>query len=258
MNTKRYIIQSSVLLLALFAGQIQAQISANPVNSSGAKEWTVSASGTYVYQHIGNELVTSNRFLAKSGWGLVDWLDAYVVAGASNLVLDRQDGGIVSDYRDSYRFTYGAGLNGMVGKQLQLWFGGSALRFRSEGNFREPLIISGQTYIKRFEMNYDWREVKAYLGIALNISQFKVYVAGAGWHLWRIEKKKEYRDYGSSTSFVGNERGEYASGLYTGAIIGIEMALPNRCALTVEALLFNESNLQIMAGICQTGWQGMD
>ncbi|MBN2414447.1 hypothetical protein JXO52_01325 [bacterium] len=257
MKNRLYDILPSVLLLLSLAGSAQAQISGNPVGTSGTKEWTVSASGTYFYQYIGNTLATSNRFLAKSGWGVVEWLDAYLVAGASNLVLDRQDGGIVSDYRDVYRFTYGAGINALVGDRLQLWFGGSALRFQSEGDFREPLIVGGQTYVKRFEMNYDWREVKAYLGIVMNISRFKIYCAGAGWHLWRIEKKKEYRDSATSTSYVGNEQGEFASGLYTGAIVGIEMSLPQRFSISLEALLFNESNLQIMAGISQTGWQGM-
>ena len=258
MKKRRTTIISAFLFLLLFAGGAGAQIAGNPVASSGTKEWTVGLSSTYFYQTIGRELTTANRFLLKSGWGVFPWLDLYVMGGASNLKMDRRDDYTISDYSDKYRFAYGGGVNALVGDKLQLWFGANAMRFKSRGNFTEPLLITGQTYIKRFEMNYDWREFKGYLGIAFNIGSFTFYGAGAGWYLWRIESKDEYRDGNGSVSYIGHDEGEYSSGLYTGAIVGIEMKLPQRYTITLEALLFNERNLQIMAGISQTGWQKME
>jgi len=244
-----------ILLTMLTVNSLSAQISGNPVNSSGVKEWTISASGTYFHQGIGTEIATAKRLLVKSSWGVTPWFDLYILGGAANLELRKRAVTSISDYKDKYRFAYGMGFNAAIGNKLQLWFGGNALRHKSEGNFTEPLEIGSQTYTRRFQMEYDWREFKSFLGVIYKYNQFSFYAAGAGWYLWRLDDKEEFLDSANSSSYQGRATGEFLSGFYTGAIVGIEMNLPDNYAITIEALLFNQSNLQFMVGISQTGYQ---
>ncbi len=242
-----------IMLCGAVAGTGWAQMAGNPTGTTGARQWTINANGTYFYQGVGSEKVVSNRFLLKSNWGVTDWLDLYIQGGVANLE-SRVNSLNTTDYRDKYRFAYGGGFSTSYGPgKLKAWASANVLRFRSQGNFIETLLIGSQTYDKRFEMGYDWREFRAFLGSSYSYRRFTFYLAAAGWYLWRLDTKDEYLESGSSSTYMGQVKDTYRSGLWSGLLAGIQMNLPQHYAINIEVLLFNETNVQIMAGISQTG-----
>lgn len=255
MNRKRYII--GIFLVAIFiCPTLFAQTFGSPIETRGTGEWTLSAVGTYMNQQVGTETTVSTRALVKSAWGITPWLDFYVMGGGVQVDLEKNDANI-TDYSDKYRLGYGAGLNLLFkpSRSTKFWIvaGGQVLRFKSEGSFYEDLIVGSEMYTREFAMKYDWREVRANIGIVIPSKKFNLYLGGTGWWLQRMETKREYLDSGSYNSFIGEESGEFRTGLWTGGMVGIEILLPHRYSISIEALFFNESDYHLMVGICQTG-----
>ena len=62
-----------VFISLVFASLLQAQMVGNPAGVKGEGEWTLSATGIYINQRIGNEMAISRRVLLKSIWGLMPW-----------------------------------------------------------------------------------------------------------------------------------------------------------------------------------------
>jgi hypothetical protein len=169
----------------------------------------------------------------------------------------KQNSASITDYAGKFRFGYGAGINMVLKPQALtgVWIvaGAQALRFSSVGTFEEDLHIGSEYFTREFEMSYDWREVKFNGGIVIPHRSFRVYLAAAGWLVQRFDTKREYLDTGSSKNYVGEEKGEYRTGVWSGGIIGLEILLPQRYSLSIEGLFFNENDYQLMVGICQTG-----
>ncbi len=243
-----------VLFIGMNVSFLQAQIAGNPVESRGTGEWTVSAIGTYMDQQVGEEHAISKRLLLKSGWGVTPWLDVYGLVGGVQVDL-KPDSPTISEYHDKLRFGYGIGVNMASNSRSSVFFqaGCQAIRFSSQGSFEETLGVGGGTYTRVFEMNYDWREVRANVNIVLPFPSVRFYLGGAGWLVQRLDTKREFLVNSDARSFIGEEEGENRSGLWTGGIIGVEFLLPNRYAITLEGLIFNERNYQVVLGICQTG-----
>ena len=247
-----------MLCMAFLTAGARAQIAANPVESSGVGEWTISVNGTYLEQNIAGQSVLSRRALLKSSWGMTPWLDLYVLGGAIQLQMDTGHDHI-HGFEDKYRLAFGAGLHvSFSSPQLPFIFfaGAQGLRFVSYGHFTEGFWIEEQYYESRFEMRYDWREMKALAGLALPVGMFRLYGAVAQWGLWRLDRKKEYQVADEISNYVGTEEGEYRSGLETGVIAGLQLNFQGRYALTLETLIFDKNNFHIILGICQTGNQG--
>ena len=120
--------------------------------------------------------------------------------------------------------------------------GGQALRFSSKGSFTEQFRVETTSYMRDFDMTYDWREARFNVGLIIPTRSVRFYLAGAGWLVQRYDTKRE---------FLTN--GELRSGLWTGGIAGIEFLLPNRFSITIEGLVFNDRNYQVTIGLCQTG-----
>jgi hypothetical protein len=255
MKRKR-IICIGLILLSMGVSRSWSQMTGNPIDARGTNQWTLSALGTYMDQQLGGAQAISKRLLAKSTWGIAPWLDIYCLGGVAQVDL-KKNSAALSDYSGKYRFSYGAGIN-MIYKPHStsgLWFvvGAQALRFPSEGSFTENLLVGSEYYTREFEMSYDWREVKINGGIVIPSRSFRVYLAVVGWLVQRLETKREYLDNGTSRMYVGEEEGEYRTGMWSGGIIGLEILLPQRYSISIEGLFFNEQNYQLMIGICQTG-----
>ncbi len=258
MNIRKYLI-AALLISAPFSSELFSQLSGNPTWSSGKGIWSMSAGGAYINQQVGSEIEISRRYILKSSWGITPWLDFYLMGGAVQLELQSQKD-MVSDFRDKFRFACGFGFHmahrlGSLGS-VSLYSDIQALRFVSQGSFIDDFEIEGQMFLNHYKMKYDWREFRGQAGIVVPYGSFRFYVAGAVWYLWRLEKKREYREYGSEMSFLGEYEGEYLSDVWTGGIAGIELVLPKRYAITLECLFFNMNNYHIMIGICQTGRLG--
>ena len=253
----RWIYMLSVVFLA---ATVSAQMSGNPIEGKGQGEWTVSVCGNYFHQQLDKQMAVSKRILAKSIWGVSPYLDVYGLGGIVQLDMRANETGI-EDFQSKYKFGYGMGIRLQLQRvsslnSIGIWMDIHALRFKSDGAFLNNLTQMGSNYYREFRMTYDWRELKGNLGITLPYRSFRVYIAGTGWLLQRLDKKKEYITYGDSESFVGEESGKYQTGLLKGATIGVEIYLPQQHALSIEGLFFSSKNYQIMVGICQTGAPG--
>ena len=245
-----------------------AQIAANPAGTIGDRDWSISVNGGYFHQQVSqfqNALDTrSHRIFLKVNRGLFPWLDFYALGGAADLTfLNRSED--ITDYKDKYRFAYGGGFNLAIApfenKLFQLWAGGQAFRFQSEGT------LSIQTYdaeddnliLSVYNNEYDWREIKAFAGVILDFNTVSVYFAGAGWILDREDAMSGYRERNASTIIpIPSQTGGMNTGLWTGGIAGIEFRFAGNYAITIEGLAFNRQNFQIMIGVSQTGspkWQ---
>ena len=251
--------KSIILVIFLFGflvtQQIAAQMSGNPVDARGTAQWTLSAAGTYMNQSL-NDKTISKRFLAKSSWGIAPWLDLYCLGGIAQVGI-KKSSAKYTNFNSKYSFAYGAGLNMVLKSEslpgIWLMAGAQVLRFPSEGSFKEYLSVGSSYYEKEYGMTYDWQEVKGNIGLIFPMRSFRLYLAAAGWLLQRNDTKTEYLDDGNHKTYIGEEKGEYCTGLWTGGIIGLEILLPHRYSLSVEALFFNEYDYQLMVGICQTG-----
>ena len=73
------------------------------------------------------------------------------------------------------------------------------------------------------------------------------------WFVQRLENKKEYWDTGDSKVLLGQQDGEYNTGIWTGGIVGVDLMLPQNFVISVEGLFFNTQDYQIMIGVSQTG-----
>ena len=157
----------------------------------------------------------------------------------------------VIDYEGKYRFGYGLGFNVHVPLKgsWTAWAGGQALRFSSEGSY----FTMSDWVTREFAMEYDSREFQGQVGVIYPYRFMRFYIAGVGWAIQRLDTKREYVEYEGSRGYLGEEEGEYRSGLWTGGLVGIEFMLPHRYSISIEFLGFNTSNYQIMVGISQSG-----
>ena len=252
--------RSKTILLSLFLCMgltlsARAQIFGNPIDTGGSGEWTISGNAVYSNQGLGLDAIT-RRLFVKSNWGVAHWLDLYLLGGGVQLEMKSSVPNI-ADYKDKLRLAYGAGYKITIKPSfLPIFYlsaGGQVLRFVSQGAFTEDFYFNNQTYQSIYEMRYDWREVKAYAAWVLPIRNFRFYAGGTVWLLQRIEDKQEFWDTGDSKILLGEENGEYNSGIWTGALAGIDLLLPQNFAISIEFLAFNMSNYQIMVGVSQTG-----
>jgi hypothetical protein len=245
--------------LCLNVSFLSAQIAGNPVRTVDKREWTMGLSGNYLNQEMGPTTAVSRRILVKSAFGVDRWLSLYGLFGTVQLSMNRKLPG-VHDYRDRFRFGYGAGLqvcfdlNPAAEKSPGFWGGLQVLKFVSEGTFTTALQFQGSELIRRFDLKYDCGEMTLCGGLLFPIGKFTVYGGAAGWATSRTDTKKEYLvDNTGSKQYRGQAIGDFESGLWSGGILGVEYMLPQRVSVSIEAMAFNKNNYQIMVGICQTG-----
>lgn len=251
------------------------QTCGGPAGAMGKGQLTMALNGAYqTLNHI-NQQAVSTRFFIKTQYGLAPWLDVYGLLGNVQLTLkhNRQD---VNDYKDKYRFAYGAGFNVLLNpvspkpkranrraassaslNYIGFWGGANVIRYPAEGVYDQSINVLGYSFVREYALKYDCREVTAHAGIFIPYRFLKFYAAGVGWAIQRLETKKEYLVGVSEEPIkVGEAKGKYQSGLWTGGLIGVQIDLPEQYAITIEALGFNTANYQIMVGISQTGMQG--
>ncbi|MCJ7813107.1 hypothetical protein MUP95_07315 [bacterium] len=201
-----------IFVFLVGASMLQAQMAGNPAGVKGQGKWTVSAIGTYMNQQIGNEEAVSKRVLLRSTWGLAPWLDVYGMVGGVQLDLKTSNVDFI-DYEGKFRLGYGAGFNVAFQRIAQsrfwIWIGGQALRYSSQGSFFEESDI----FMKEFKMDYDSREFLGHAGIVIPFKSFRLYGAGVGWTIQRLESKTEYLEYGGMVNTIGQVDGEFRSGL---------------------------------------------
>lgn len=232
---------------------LEAQMAGGPIGSRGEREWTVSAFVNYMHQGIGHEGVTSRRGFVKSNWGLNPWFDAYVLLGGVQVEMHSYDPHVV-DYKSEYAFGAGIGFTitvpfSRMEQGAAFWLGGYAMRFPSKGSF----MAVSELITREHAMEYDWREFQGQAGLIISYGSVRMYAAGVGWAVQRLETKKEYIVYEDSQEYIGEVEAEYRSALWTGGLIGLELLFRGGHSISIEFLGFNEENYQIMAAISQTG-----
>ncbi|MFC1569610.1 hypothetical protein ACFL4L_05200 [bacterium] len=260
MFQKYSIIRVSIILFFITCSILNAQMIGTPIGSKGQGEWSLACTGSFMTQQVGNETATSQRLLMKSTYGVVPWLDFVATIGAANLKLDSPVDN-VQDFEGNHKFAFGAGLNFTLKQEtesqpLGLYAGAHLLRFPAKGHFQQTVSGEDVIYLYRENrMEYDWREVLVYGGWSYRISNLRLYGCGVGWSLSRIEKKMEYQyETVENKEFIAEVRSEFQSELWTGAMVGIEVAFPKTgYVFNVEGLFFNTQNFILMVGIGQTG-----
>ena len=253
--------QAFVVLCLAGVSMLQAQMVGTPVGSKGQGSWSLACTGSFMNQQVGNETAISQRWLVKSTYGVVPWMDFVATLGAANLELDTPHNN-VQDFEGKPRFAFGAGLTFTVKRETELQpvgiFGGAHfLRFPAEGSFQQ--IVSGQDviYLRReYQMEHDWREYLLFGGVSYRLKRLRFYGCGVGWGVSRLEKKMEYHlnDITNEWDFIDEESGEYQSELWTGALAGIEFSFPKTgYMISLEGLFYNTENFILTVGIGQTG-----
>ena len=181
------------------------------------------------------------------------------MGGAADLRIEPGNAALTS-LKDDFRLAYGLGFNTALdlpfGPNLQFWGGAHAIRYKPQGRFSEELLVGNELYTQKIAMAYDWREIKAFAGVALPMGPARFYVGGAAWWLIRKETQTVTREAESSVAHLGTVEGEYRSGLWSGGVLGVELRLPEGFGLALEALFFNESNVQVYLSLMQTGTSG--
>ncbi len=245
------------LMAFVFFSESQAQMTGNPAGVGGKGEWTIGIDGTYMTQQQAGETAFTRRLFMKSEWGLAPWLDLYALIGGVQLEIRPGDEDFLN-YKDRLRLGFGAGASLILPfssgqNPAALWLGVQGIRFASQGSFvsRETAVLEGIQ--QEFAMNYDWRELRGHFGLAIPVKSLRLYLAGVVWTVQRLETKTEYLTQDGQKSFIAKEEGEYRSGLWTGAVAGLEIRLPYHYAIGVEAIVFNANNYFIVIGIHQTG-----
>jgi len=244
-----------IIIILTFSSILRAQFASSPVSYRGKGGWSVSASGTYFDMDVDVQTV-STRYLLQSTWGVSSWLDVVGTLGMAKLKSSTGEEG-VADFTGKYHLAYGLGLNfysdPLSQSKVSFWGGVHVLRFPAKGAYTLTTFDESQITTKKFQLNYDWREYKAYLGIMIPYRSLRFYMAGGIWKVQHVDEQKEYRMYGNSKTYVATREGEYRSDFWTGGIVGMEIQLPGKYAIIVEGFGFNEHNYQIMFGLSQTG-----
>lgn len=259
------------------------QICGNPIGATEKSVLTMSLNGTY--QHVSDPVqnIISKRIFFKTQWGLASGLDLYALLGNVQLGLSRINApSTITDYKDKYRFSYGVGFSSNWGSfslspspkpqskyrtrqrrrlspsthAARIFAGAHVIRYPSESSYEETREIAGFIVTHQYAMKYDVLEATGYAGISIPYRVFRLYFGGVGWGIDRKERKVEYLVGVSEEPIaLGKEKGRFKSGLWTGALMGIQWNLPQQYMITIEAIGFNSQNYQIMIGISQSGWQ---
>jgi len=248
----------AILLIVLLLGTVSPHIlisqpAANPAGTAGAGNWTVVMSGAYTNQQLDNLKAVSKRLIFRSSWGAAKWFDFYLTGGFVQLGMNRDTVGI-NDYKDKkYRFALGGGfrisLLSIKKRGFGIWAGGQVLRFKSMGSFIEPL----ENFDREYALTYNWKEFEGYAAGGVSAGMFTFYAGVNLWALDRSDIKKQYLTSANSSTFIGEEKGEYKSGMLAGGTLGVEFPLPGRFVMNIEGRYFKNDNFQIMVGIGQTG-----
>lgn len=259
------------------------QICGNPIGATEKSVLTMSLNGTY--QHVSDPVqnIISKRIFFKTQWGLASGLDLYALLGNVQLGLSRINApSTITDYKDKYRFSYGVGFSSNWGSfslspspkpqskyrtrqkrrlspsthAARIFAGAHVIRYPSESSYEDTREIVGFIVTHQYAMKYDVLEATGYAGISIPYRVFRLYFGGVGWGIDRKERKAEYWVGVSEEPIeLGKEKGRFKSGLWTGALMGIQWNLPQQYMITIEAIGFNSQNYQIMIGISQSGWQ---
>ncbi|NQT26739.1 hypothetical protein HQ585_15390 [candidate division KSB1 bacterium] len=242
-----------VLIITLFSSTVFSQMAGNPAGVKGNGKLTLSVSGTYLNQVLVTETAVSKRILGKCVWGATSKIDLFITMGSVGLKMQSEESG-VSDYEDKKRFAIGFGLNVELASRSKsspysIWVNAKTLRFESSGTY----YIYDNTGNSEWQSDftYDWREAQVTLCAKYYFPTFNIYGGVLGWMLQRHDEKMEL----SGGQLWGPERQTYQSGMWTGALVGMEFPLPYEYSFSVEAVFFNAENYQIMVGFTQTGLQ---
>jgi len=248
----------TILLIVLLSGMFvpaktQSQSAANPAGSAGSGKWTVVMTGTYSSQKLENLQSLSRRILLKSNWGIFQGIDFYLTGGLVNLEMKRDTVGI-TNYRDEkYRLAAGCGvrINVLSIKKhgFGIWGGAQFLRFKSEGSFVQPL----EAFNKEYNLTYDWREFEGYAACGVKLSGITFFGGADAWALDRRDTKKQYLVSTSASTYIGEEKGEYKSGVLIGGVFGVEFGIAGNFKMSIEGHYFSNENYMILIGIGQTG-----
>jgi hypothetical protein len=266
------------LFVALIHGFAGGQPLGNPVGVRGMRQLTLSLNGSYQTFQPGTQTLVVEKGFIKAGWGLASMLDVYGLLGSAR-VEAKNNGPGVSNVRDRFRIAYGAGFNFRypLGKarartqtgtaartskarlqkrpsaRRQWWLVGGAwgIRYPFEAQYNLALQNS---YIQQFSLDYDAREAAGYVALMMPYRMLKFYAGGAGWLMQRLDTKTQTLMRPNEDPYVlGVSKTRYQSGLWTGAVAGVQVELKQQIALTVEVMAFNLSSYQVMVGVSQTG-----
>ena len=250
-----------LLLIFMLGGPAsQAQMVGNPVGNQGQGQWSLAVTGSFMTQLMGNETGYSTRWLVKSTYGIVPWLDLVAMIGASDLRLDSPSENS-KDFSSKPGLAVGAGLTLTLKREtetqpLGMFAGAHLLRFPSKGQFDQTVSGEDIIYLHReFRFEYDSREVLFFGGLSYRLGRFRLYGGGAGWMVSRLEKKMQYEyENEDSKEFISEQKNEYQSEVWSGALAGIEFWWPKTgYRISFEGLYYDNENFTLMVGIGQSG-----
>jgi hypothetical protein len=249
-----------LLVIILGASMIQAQMIGIPVGNQGQGQWSLAATGSFMTQLMGSETGYSTRWLVKSTYGIVPWLDLVGMIGAADLRLDSPSENS-QDFKSKPGLAVGAGLTLTLKREtetepLGIFAGAHLLRFPSKGQFNQTVSGEDIIYLHReFRFEYDSREALFFGGLSYRLGNFRIYGGGIGWSISRLEKKMQYEyENEENKEFIKEQKNEFQSDMWTGGLAGIEVLWPKTgYRISFECLYYNNENFTLMVGIGQTG-----
>jgi hypothetical protein len=261
--------------LMLIGGAAQAGILGNPTGTIGKGNTSLgleydyrrglttdeTAIGSYPFSELG---FRSNRYLARAGLGVTNWLDLYFRLGAADLYFPAKEPGDPT-FTGSTRLAIGGGFSLRLlqtdreGLNAKILLIGQGLRYGSNGNMRVPIEGSSDAF-KAFHNEYTWNEIDAGLLIGFTTPpvdpgkkvHFTPYVGIEKTFVDGNIDRTEYLIAAGQRSLLGMQNVDFADdGLTIRPIIGVEINMPELYGISFEVSVLDADRFSFGVGVNQ-------
>lgn len=261
--------------LLMLGNAAQAGILGNPTGTMGKGKASLGLEYDYRRGLTTNETAlgsfpsnemgfNSNRYLARAGLGVLDWMDLYFRIGAGDLYFPRNEPGDPTFY-GSTRLAVGGGFSLRIfetdreGLNARAVLIGQGLRYGSHGNLRVPIENTSDSF-RAYHNEYTWNEIDAGFLLAFTTPpvapgknlHFTPYVGVEKTWVDGDIDRTEFLIAGGQRSLRGMENVEFADdGLTVRPVMGIEINMPESYTITFEMTVLDKDEFSFGVGINQ-------
>ena len=252
-----------VLTVALFlvfgflrppAGSLRAQPAGLPAGSHAAGRLTVTAVAAYAKHDFRPFPYELPIYLAKVSYGLTGWLDLALLGGAADLRGEHAAKGD-SWWSEGYKPAAGVGIlfDPLRLGPLSTYVAATVLGYTNRGAHWREQLAEGERRVFWNATDQKIGELLVVGGLALQVGKTRLY-SGAGISRWwrRVEVSEELHR-GAQKTVLGHEVKTYDGDPAIAPLAGLELRLPHRLFLSIEASGKSSDDFWISVGIGQTG-----
>lgn len=261
--------------LMMLGGVAQAGILGNPTGTMGKGNASLGLEYDYRRGLTTNETAIgsidadelgfrSNRYLARAGLGVTNWLDLYFRIGAADLYFPQDEPGDPR-FAGSTRFAVGGGFSLRLfetdreGVNTKAILVAQGLRYGSHGNMRVPIEKTSDA-VRAYHNEYTWNELDAALVIGFTTPpvdpgkkvHFTPYVGVEKSFVDGDIDRTEYLIAGGQRSMRGMQSVDFSDdGLTVRPVLGIEINMPESYTISFEVTVLDKDEFSFGVGINQ-------